>query len=267
MKQFLFSTLLITALAYGVMAAWLYFAQRDILYLPDTAKPGPVDAGFPDMDVVTYETADGLALYGWYRQAEAGRPTIVYFHGNAGNLLNHSWIARPLIGAGYGVLLVEYRGYGGNPGAPDEAGLLADGRAAINYLLQAGVPENDMMFFGMSLGTGVAVAMATEYTPAAVILQSPYTSIAKAGQYHYWYMPVRWLIKDTFPAEDWIKEVHAPLLVLVAEDDTVIPPKLSLELFAGANQPKTLETFTNTGHNDLSDNGGMKAVLEFLGRL
>lgn len=267
MKNFLFSSLGIIAAVYLVMTAWLYFNQHNLLYYPDSAKPNPVDAGFFDMDVVTYQTADGLALYGWYQPAASGKPTIVYFHGNARNLLNHSWIAHPLTEAGYGVLLVEYRGYGGNPGKPDEAGLLADGRAGIEYLRSRGIAPGQMVFFGQSLGTGVAVKMATEFPPAAVILQSPYTSIAKAGQHHYWYMPVRWLIKDAFPAEDWIGDVHAPLLVLVAEDDTIIPPKLSLELFADANQPKTLETFTESGHNDLGGNGGMQAVLEFLGKL
>ena len=249
------------------MAGWLYFNQRGILYIPYTAQPSPAEAGLPDMAVVEYQTADGLTLYGWYQQAVGDKPTIVYFHGNAGNLLNHSWIAGPLIEAGYGVLLVEYRGYGGNPGKPTEDGLYADGRAAIEFLKGAGINENGLVFFGQSLGTGIAVKMAIEYSPKALILQSPYTSIAKAGQHHYWYLPVLWLIKDKFPSDERIGDVAAPLLVLIAEHDTIIPPKMSRQLFALANQPKTLKELVNSGHNDLSGNGGMKAVLEFLSKL
>ena len=267
MKPFLFSSLLIFGGVYAVMAGWLYFNQRGILYIPYTAQPSPAEAGLPDMEVVEYQTADGLSLYGWYQQAVGDKPTIVYFHGNAGNLLNHSWIAGPLIEAGYGVLLVEYRGYGGNPGKPTEDGLYADGRAAIEFLKGAGINENGLVFFGQSLGTGIAVKMAIEYSPKALILQSPYTSIAKAGQHHYWYLPVLWLIKDKFPSDERIGDVAAPLLVLIAEHDTIIPPKMSRQLFALANQPKTLKELVNSGHNDLSGNGGMKAVLEFLGKL
>ncbi len=267
MKPFLFSSLLIIGAVYAVMTGWLYFNQRGMLYFPYSTRPTPAEAGFPDMEVVEYQSAGGLTLYGWYKQAVGDKPTIVYFHGNAGNLLNHSWIARPLLDAGYGVLLVEYRGYGGNPGKPSEAGLYADARAGIEYLMSQGIATDQMVFFGQSLGTGIAVKMATEHSPRALILQSPYTSIAKAGQHHYWYLPVRWLIKDRFPSDEWIGGVTAPLLVLIAEEDTIIPPKMSRELFALANQPKTLKALANSGHNDLSGNGGMKAVLEFLSNL
>lgn len=267
MKQFLFSSLWIFGAVYAVMVGWLYFNQRSILYIPYPAQPSPGEAGLPDMEVVEYQTADGLTLYGWCQRAQGDKPTIVYFHGNAGNLLNHSWIAGPLIEAGYGVLLVEYRGYGGNPGKPTEDGLYDDGRAAIEFLKGAGIDENGLVFFGQSLGTGIAVKMAIEYSPKALILQSPYTSIAKAGQHHYWYLPVRWLIKDKFPSDQWIGNVETPLLVLIAERDTIIPPKMSRQLYALANQPKTLKELADTDHNNLSGNGGIKAVLEFLSKL
>lgn len=252
---------------YLALGAWLYITQRSILYLPDTTRFSPREAGFPDMDVISFETADGLTLESWYKEAEPGKLTVLYFHGNAANLLNHSWIARPLIDAGYGVLLLEYRGYGGNPGSPTEDGLYQDARGALGYLKLAGLRENDVVLFGASLGTGIAVKMATEITPKAVILQSPYTSIAKAGQHHYWYLPVKWLIKDRFASDQRISEVKTPLLFLVGTADGVIPPDLSYQLFDLAPEPKSLEVFDNVGHNDLSDNGGMKAVLKFLDEL
>lgn len=255
------------ATLYLALGVFLYFTQRSILYLPDTTRFQPGDAGFPDMDVVSFETADGLTLESWYRKAEPGKLTVLYFHGNAANLLNHSFIARPLLAAGYGVLLLEYRGYGGNPGSPTEDGLYEDARGAIEFLQGRGVGENDIVLFGASLGTGIAVKIATEITPKAVILQSPYTSIAKAGQHHYWYLPVKWLIKDRFASDELISGVKAPLLFLVGTADGVIPPDLSYQLFELAGEPKSLEVFDNVGHNDLSENGGMKAVLVFLDEL
>jgi len=264
MKQFLLSSFGITLLAYLVLASWLYFNQRGLLYFPDVTTPTPEQAGFPEFSVVRYKTADGLELYGWYKEAGKGFPTLVHFHGNAGNLLNHSQFSRPLLDSGYGLLLVEYRGYGGNPGKPTEDGFYADARAGVEFLKNAGVDESQLVLFGVSLGTGVAVKMATEYAPKALILQSPYTSIAKAGQHHYWYMPVRWLIKDRFPSDERIGSVSIPLLVLVGKGDIIIPPEMSRQLYALAGEPKTLVEVANSGHNDLSGNGGIKAVLEFL---
>lgn len=267
MKQFLFSSVLIAVLVYSIMAAWLYFNQRNLMYYPDTSRPTPVAAGLRDFSVVTYPTADGLELYAWYKAAAAGQPTLVYFHGNAGNLLNHAWVAGPLSDAGYGVLVVEYRGYGGNPGAPTEAGLLNDGRGAVAYLKSLGIAEGDLVFFGISLGTGVAVAMAAETSPRALVLQSPFTSIAAAGQHHYWYMPVMLLTKDRFDSAAIIARAGAPVLVVYSPADRVIPGKLSLALYDAAIEPKTLIMIEDAGHNDLADAGGLDAVLEFLKNL
>lgn len=263
-----FLTLFFTFLAlYLALGAWLYLAQRSILYLPDPTRYTPEDAGFSDMAVVTFQTKDGLTLESWYQEAEPGKPTIVYFHGNAGNLLNHSYIGHPLTQAGYGVLLLEYRGFGGNPGKPTEQGFYADARAAIEFLKGRGLKDKDLVLFGMSLGTGVAVKMAAEITPKALVLQSPYPSIAEVGQHHYWYMPVKWLVRDKFPAKDYIAANSAPLLVLAAENDKVIPFKFSKSLYEAAKKPKTMRIFKFGGHNDLSGNGGPEAVLEFLNQL
>lgn len=264
MKQFFFSSIWILAGVYAVLGGWLFYNQRSLLYFPDPSTPSPAAAGFPDMEVVRFKTADGLTLSAWYKPAAAGQATIVYFHGNAGSLLNHSWIARPFLDAGYGMLLVEYRGYGGNAGTPTEDGLYYDGTAAIEFLKGLGVAGQDLVLFGQSLGTGVAVEMATRFKAKALILQSPYTSIPDVGQFHYWYMPVKWLAKDRFDSASKISRVEAPLLVTYARDDVVVPAKFSVALFDLALEPKTLIAIEGAGHNDLGDAGGLEVVLEFL---
>ncbi|HKI70210.1 MAG TPA: alpha/beta hydrolase [Verrucomicrobiae bacterium] len=216
------------------------------------------------MNVVHFSTEDGLSLAAWYKPAAAGKPTIVYFHGNAGNLLNHSWIARPLIDKGYGVLLLEYRGYGGNPGTPAEEGLYQDGDAAVRFLESLGLETTDLVFFGQSLGTGVAVEMALRFPPKALILQSPYTSVPATGQHHYWYVPVKWLAKDRFDSAGKVNRIKSPLLVVYAEHDNIIPGQFSVDLFTQANEPKTLVAIPEGGHNDVAENGALTAVIDFM---
>lgn len=265
MRSFLLSGAGLVAIVYGVMVGWLYLSQRTLLYYPDPNPVRPAEAGFPEMAEVAYQTEDGLTLVGWYKRARPGKPTIVYFHGNAGNLGNHSWIARPFIDAGYGVLLATYRGYGGNPGTPSEAGLIADGRAAVRYLREhQRLAPSGLVLYGMSLGTGVAVPLAAEVRPRALILQSPFTSIAEVGQHHYWYAPVKWLARDRFDSAGVIGEVTAPVLVIYAEGDRIIPPKFSRALYDKANRPKQIRSVAGAGHNDLSGEGGIQLVLEFL---
>ena len=120
----------VAALVYVVLVATLYVFQRNMMYFPDTSVPSPVHSGVPEMQPVTLETEDGLKLLAWYRAVE-GQPVVVYFHGNAGNIGARGFKVRPYLDAGFGVLLVSYRGYGGNPGSPTEEGLYADGRAAL----------------------------------------------------------------------------------------------------------------------------------------
>lgn len=252
---------------YFIAGAFLYFTQRSLLYFPDTNRYGPGAAGLDDMTDVRFETPDGLTISGWYKKAPPGRPTFLYFHGNGGNNLNHSVNARPMIEAGYGVLLLEYRGYGGNPGSPTEEGLYQDGRGALNFLKTQGVADRDIILFGYSLGTGVAIKMASEISAKTLILQAPYTSIAGVAQSHYWYMPVKWLIKDQFAAGDLIGEIRTPMLFMLGTADTVIPPKFTYGLFELAGEPKTLEVFEGLGHNDLGDPEVLAAVFKFLNTL
>lgn len=233
------------------------------IYHPD-GVPTPAGAAAAGMEVVSYETADGLLLVGWYRAASAGRPTLVYYHGNAGHLGDRAFLVQPYLEAGNGVLLAGYRGYGGNPGRPSEEGLYADGRAALAWLANAGVPETRTVLFGESLGTGVAVQMAVEHQVSGLVLQSPFTSVVDVGQEAVPWLPVSMLMTDRFDSLSKISEIAAPLLLIHGEADRVIPAHFGRRLFDAAPEPKTANFVPGAGHNDLYRFGISDVVIAFL---
>lgn len=257
------------ACGYLALVGVLYFFQRGLIYYPDTKAPDMAAAGVPDMRPVRTVTSDGLELLSWYGGAASGKPTLVLFQGNAGNIQYRGYKVRPFLNAGYGVMLVGYRGYGGNPGRPGEQGLYADARAALDYLENIGVGPERIVLYGESLGSGVAVRMATERAAAArpvaaVVLEAPFTSIGDVAAYYYPYIPVRWLLKDRFESAAIIAAVGAPVLVVHGEQDEVIPMRFGKTLFDAALQPKQAHWVRDAGHNDLADFGLIELVLDFL---
>ena len=218
------------------------------------------------MREVAIETSDGLSLLAWYRPAQNGHETLAFFHGNAGGLGMRADKIRPYLDAGYGVLLPAYRGYGGNPGAPDEQGLYRDGRAALAYLTGNGVAAGGIVLHGESLGTGIAVQMATEYPVAALILEAPFTSMPAAAQYHYFWLPAKWLVRDRYDNLEKIDRVDAPLLIVHGEADRVVPTEMGRRLFEAAREPKQVRILAGAGHVDGDEFGLAGATLPFLAR-
>ncbi len=170
---------------------------------------------------------------------------------------------RQLIGAGIGLVALEYRGYGGNPGSPSERGLIADGEAAYAFAA-AHYPAKQIVLWGQSLGSGVAVAIAAEKPVGRVILEAPFTSAAAVASIRYWYMPVRLLMKDQFHSDRRIDKVTAPLLILHGVHDQVVPYAMGERMFELANRPKHIVRFLDGGHEDLDANGALDAVARFL---
>jgi len=252
--------------AYLGILGYIYFNQRSLLYVPDTARPTLGDLASLGIREVPLSTRDGLLLLAWFRAPAPGQPVLVYFHGNGGSLGNRRNRTRRFGQAGLGLLMVEYRGYGGNPGSPTEAGIYLDAEAALNFLGKLGFGPNRLILYGESLGTGVAVHVAAQWTVRGVILESPYTSVAAAAQYHYPYIPAALLVWDRFDSLAAIAAVKSPLLVLSGDRDTIVPPRLSHALFAAANQPKQLFSAPDAGHLDLDDYGAQDAVLAFIER-
>ncbi len=253
--------------AYAALVAGCTMIQRSLMYFPDSNLPQPGDIGAVGFQVISYRTSDGLELTSWYRPAQKGYATIVYFQGNGGNISHRIFKTRALFEAGYGLLLVGYRGYGGNPGQPTEDGLYQDARAALDYLQGKGLPSERLVLLGESLGSGVAVRMATETKVRAIILEAPYTSTVDVGQSAYFFLPVKMLMYDRFPSIDIIKDIQAPLLVVHGENDRIIPTRFGRRLFQAAPEPKEAHFLPGAGHNDLFEHGLTDIELKFLERL
>ncbi len=252
---------------YALLVAAMYLFQRAVMYFPDRTSPRLDFAGLDDMDEVRLDTADGLSLLSWYKPATPPRgATLVYFHGNAGNIGDRGYKVRPLLDAGHGVLLVGYRGYGGNPGRPHEAGFYQDGRAALSFLAEEGVADERIVVYGESLGGGVAVQLATERGLGAVVLEAPFTSAGDVGAAAYPILPVRRLIKDRFASVDKIAAIGAPLLIVHGEADRTVPTRHGRALLEAAEEPKQGVFLPGAGHNDVFERGGAVVVLDFLER-
>lgn len=250
--------------AYAAIVALAYFFQRSLQYFPDRSTPSPAAAGVPEMVAVETTSADGTRLIGWYREAARGRPTIVLFHGNGGNISDRVFQVRPWLDRGLGVALFNLRGYGGSGGSPSETGWFLDGAAVLAFARARGVPPERLVVFGESLGSGVAVKVATDHAIAALILQAPLTSAADVAQHHYPFLPARWLIKDRYDSAARIGSLRAPLLIVHGEADLIVPVRFGRALLAAAPEPKRGIFIAGAGHNDVPMKGGADAVLAFL---
>jgi fermentation-respiration switch protein FrsA (DUF1100 family) len=256
-------TAVIALVGYLAVTVMIYFAQRSLMYFPDRMRTTPAEAGLPQAEEVPLTAADGAHILVWSVAPQDGKPVILYFHGNGGALRFRVERFKKLIGAGIGLVALEYRGYGGLSGTPSEDGLIADATAAYDYAI-AHYPVPQIVLWGESLGTGVAVALASEKPVGRVILEAPFTSAEAVGARHYWYLPVRLLMKDQFRSDQRIGKVTAPLLILHGLHDQTVPYFMGEHLFDIANQPKHLARFLDGGHEDLDQNGALDAVARFL---
>ena len=261
----------VVAVAGIIVLAWTF--QRALIYFPVGDVPGPSEVGLTRADVVTFPTADGLTLSGWFVPSSPSPSsfTVLVLNGNGGNRAYRAPLAVSLQRHGVQALLFDYRGYGGNEGKPTEAGLRADARAARSYLLERGdVDPSRLIYFGESLGTAVAIELAAEHPPAGVILRSPFTSLVEVGQIHYPFLPVRLLLRDRFAAIDDMKRVHCPVLILAGDQDRIIPLGQSRRVYDAAPSAKELVILAGADHNDIELLAGeemMAAITRFLGQL
>ena len=256
----LLSLLYIGALGYMVIK------QRDFMYFPAGERPelAIINSGADNISVMT---ADGLTLNGLYWPAEnTGMPVIIFFHGNVQDYDFFLSRGKQFSDAGYGFLLAEYRGYGGNPGNPSEQGLYHDARAYINTLSKRfGTPVSNMVFIGYSLGTGVAVQMALEYTDVAgLVLQGAYNATTDVAKMKYWMFPVDFVMQDQYRSIDKIADVKAPLLMIHGARDTTIPIKFAEDLYSAAKRSKLFIRLEGAGHNDIYDHGAFAHTDKFI---
>jgi fermentation-respiration switch protein FrsA (DUF1100 family) len=265
------AAILILAVA-GVLAL-IWIGQRRLIYFPDRSLPTAAAAGLSGIEPVEMPVEDGSTLHGWFLPGPPQRTpfTVIVFNGNAGNRAYRVPLAAALRRHGLAVLLFDYRGYGDNAGTPTEQGLEADARAARAYV--AGRPDvrpERVVYLGESLGTAVATSLAARHPPAALILRSPFTSLADVGKIHYPILPVGWLLTDRFAAVDAIAGVRSPVLVIAGDRDSIVPAELSRRLFDRITAPKELVIVPWADHNDqalLDGDQMIRSIVAFLERV
>jgi hypothetical protein len=234
-----------------------------MMYFPETIHTSPAEAGLPEAEEISLTAADGVHIVGWHVAPGDGKPVILYLHGNGGALRYRVERFRRLIKEGLGLVAIEYRGYAGSEGSPSEAGLFADAEAA--YAFAAGRYRPDqIVLWGESLGTGLAVYLAAEKPVGRVILEAPFTSTAAVAAQRYWFMPVRLLMKDQFRSDERIANVTAPVLILHGLNDRVVPYAMGEQMFDLTKGNKHIVRFIDGGHEDLDQYGALHAVGRFL---
>jgi fermentation-respiration switch protein FrsA (DUF1100 family) len=255
--------LLVLAVLYGGLVALMYVFQRALMYFPDARRTLPAQAGLPQAEEITLTSSDGETLIAWHVAPRAGKPVVLYFHGNGGALNLRVERFHWLIADGTGLVALSYRGYGGSTGRPSEQGLIRDAIAAYDFAVKRYAPAR-IVLWGESLGTAVAIALAADHKVGGLMLDAPFTSAADVGAAVYPFVPVRWLIKDPFRSDLRIAHVSAPILIRHGERDWVVPIRFGEQLFALAREPKRFLRVPEAGHEDLDEHGSAEAVKKFL---
>jgi hypothetical protein len=263
---------LLAVLALAAAVAVALTQQRRLMYFPLRGVPGPHSVGLEGATPVSFQTADGLTLNGWFvTRTNTPEFTVIVFNGNAGNRAFRAPLADALASANMAVLLFDYRGFGENGGSPTENGLKNDARAARSYVVSRDdVDGGKLVYFGESLGTAIATDLAVEHRPAALVLRSPFTSMTDVGRHHYAFLPVRWLLRDRYATVDRIARVNAPVLVIGGDADRIVPIAQTRRIYETARQPKALLVITGADHNDhslLSGREMIDGIVHFLRQL
>lgn len=233
--------------------AMVWALQRQLIYFPDpTPVPAAADV-IPGARDVTLHTADGLELGAWFVPAAGPVDTgmlVLVVPGNGGNRAGRAGLAEELSRRGLAVLLMDYRGYGGNPGAPSEDGLADDADAAVKALTGLGYPAQRTLYFGESLGCGVVAALQARHPPAGIVLRSPFTDLADVAAHHYPWMPVRTLLRDRFPVLEHLATSVVPVTVIYGDRDSVVPTVLSARVAAHTPSLAERVVIADADHND-----------------
>lgn len=236
-----------------LLLALVWAFQRQLIYLPSTAPVAPAGGVIPGASDVVLRTSDGLSLGAWFVPAEEpGRGlAVLVANGNAGDRAGRAPLARALAERGLAVLLFDYRGYGGNPGSPSEAGLARDVRAAQRFLVgEAGMSPDRVLYYGESLGAAVVTELAAEHPPAGLVLRSPFVDLASVGQVHYPFLPVGTLLRDDYPLVEHLADVQVPVTVVYGGADSIVPPEQSRAVAESAPTSGQVVEVAGAEHND-----------------
>ena len=237
-------------IAYSALGWTLYFMQPSFLYKPLREVIYTPDELGLDFEKVTLKTTDGPQLSAWYIPAKNPRLTLLFCHGNGGNMMHRLDSINIFNGLGLNCFIFDYRGYGNSQGKPTEEGTYLDARAAYNWLIEEKkILPDDIIVFGRSLGGSVAAQLASTVKVRGLIIESGFTSYVDMGRKFYPYMPVKWFASFSYDARRYIRKVHCPVMIIHSRGDEMVPFEFGLELYETANEPKEfVELFG--GHND-----------------
>ena len=250
--RLMWHVLIVLAAAYGGLALLLVVFQSRLVFYPETGREivaTPAQFGLQYEDI-RLKTSDGISLHGWYVPAAQPRGTVLFLHGNAGNISHRLDSVQMFHRLGYSTLIFDYRGYGNSGGTPGEQGTYRDAEAAWRYLTeQRHVPACRIALFGESLGGAVGAWLAVRQQPAALVIASGFTSVPDLAQHYYPYLPVRWLARIRYDTRAYLRSVAAPVLIAHSPEDDIVPFEHGRALFAAAHPPRQFLELAG-GHND-----------------
>ncbi len=236
--KYLYLTLSSIIIAYLVLLIFIYFYQRNLLYHP-SENNYQNDKILFSYEEVFINVDDEIKLKSWIIKKDIKNfKTLVFFHGNAGDLKNRIYKLNLIKDFDINFLIVAYRGFSGNEGSPSEKGLYQDAKDTIAWLNKQGIKDKQIIIYGESLGTGVSVEVAQNKNFAGIILESPFTSMVEAGKHYYFYLPVSLLLKDRYETIKKLKNVKIPILVMHGGNDKIVPFHMGKKVFSEANDPK-----------------------------
>ncbi|MET0071124.1 MAG: alpha/beta hydrolase [Candidatus Thiodiazotropha sp.] len=234
--------LLLGLLLLLLFALYLYLNQTNLIHLPDIpgrelgATPERLGLGYEN---VTLVTEDRVKLDGWYIPHHAPRATLLFFHGNAGNISHRLESIALFNSLGLSVLAIDYRGYGRSEGRPSEEGIYRDAETAWRYLREErGIPGRQILLFGRSLGGAVAAYLAAKQTALGVVLESTFTSVPDMAAELYPWLPVRWLARYHYDSGERMAAIRIPVMIIHSRDDEIIPFDHGRMLYDRAAEPK-----------------------------
>ena len=225
-------------LAYLIIILFVYFYQRNLLYNPSENNYLNDKINFNYKEIFI-ETDKKIKLKSWFIEKDLKNfKTILLFHGNAGNLFNRVYKLNELNKLDLNILIISWRGFSGNKGKPTEKNLYRDAQEAVKWLKAQGLDNKNIILYGESLGTGIAIELASKNNFGGIILESPFTSMADTAKIYYPYLPVNLLLKDRYDTKSKIRDIETPILIMHGQKDSIVPQKMGLELFEKANEPK-----------------------------
>tara|TARA_B100001123_G_scaffold384756_1_gene457802 strand:- start:1409 stop:2221 length:813 start_codon:yes stop_codon:yes gene_type:complete len=243
--NFYTTSILAVVFFYILLLIFVFFFQRNLLYHPtlDNHIKNQSATEPTEIEKIKITTKDNIDLIGWFYNKDLNKfKTILFFHGNAGSLENRTYKLNHFKKLDVNFLIIAWRGFNGNKGKPNEKGLYEDGKSAVRWLEKKGVDKKNIVLYGESLGTGVAIEIAQHKNYAGIILESPFTSMVDMGKKYYPFFPVRLLLIDKFESHKKIINISSPLLVMHGKVDKIVPYKMGRKIHELANEPKFFYT-------------------------